>query len=66
MSGSGAHNDDGSDEDGDEDICNDVPEHVQFYESKKRATSSHSSSSLRIQQLLADQASLTIFLSAAR
>ena len=44
MSGSGAHNDDGSDED----ICNDVPEHVQFYESKKRATSSHSSSSLRI------------------
>ena len=49
MSGSGAHNDDGGDEDGDdEDICNDVPEHVQFYESKKRATSSHSSSSLRI------------------
>ena len=53
MSGSGAHNDDGGDEDGDEDgddedICNDVPEHVQSYESKKRATSSHSSSSLRI------------------
>ena len=48
MSGSGAHNDDGSDEDGDDDICNDVPEHVQFDESKKRATSSHSSSSLRI------------------
>ena len=44
MSGSGAHNDDG----GDEDICNDVPEHVQFDESKKRATSSHSSSYLRI------------------
>ena len=49
MSGSGAHNDDGGDEDGDdEDICNDVPEHVQFSGSKKRATSSHSSSSLRI------------------
>ena len=48
MSGSGAHNDDGGHHDGDEDICNDVPEHVQFDESKKRATSSHSSSSLRI------------------
>ena len=56
MSGSGAHNDDGGDddgddggdEDGDEDIFKDVPEHVQFDESKKRATSSHSSSSLRI------------------
>ena len=27
---SGAHNDDGGDEDGDEDIFKDVPEHVQF------------------------------------
>ena len=33
MSGSGAHNDDG-----DEDICDVVPEHVQFAGSKKRAT----------------------------
>ena len=48
MSGSGAHNDDGGHHDGDEDICNDVPEHVQFNESKKGATSSHSSPSLRI------------------
>ena len=56
LSGRGAHNDDGGDEDGDdggdedgdEDIFKDVPEHVQFDESKKRATSSHSSSSLRI------------------
>ena len=31
MSGSGAHNDDGSDED----ICNDVPEHVQSMKAKK-------------------------------
>ena len=31
MSGSGAHNDDG----GDEDICNDVPEHVQSMKAKK-------------------------------
>ena len=45
ISGSGAHNDDGGDDDGDEDICD---EHVQFNESKKRATSSHSSSSLSI------------------
>ena len=56
LSGRGAHNDDGGDEDGDdggdedgdEDIFKDVPEHVQFDESKKSATSSHSSSSLRI------------------
>ena len=38
MSGSGAHNDDRGDDDGDEDICDVVPEHVQFAGSKKRAT----------------------------